>query len=294
MLHIHILRYILKTPLMDDLIFRITKNQIFGVTSILAIAGFTYLAKRYLSNVEKSTNQYYTKLIEQITTPNLNVLNPSVNNAEPSKHVFVFWNGDDSSTYLLIDLLQQDYIIQPLYIERFTIIKQLEGPKLETIARQYKDKPETNQYKYLQDIAKTKKTQANELTLLDTKRKIILNKYNQFQHNLLPTVYITTIAKDMDFTSSFFIALKEHQPKYYDGIEFLEQVIRFLQHYPSSRSKRVILGYNKESKNMVLIREMLKKIKQGVIDNREIKNIKIDIPLEDVSSSEIKYKAKLF
>jgi hypothetical protein len=277
---------------MDDLIFRITKNQVFGVSSILAIAGFTYLAKRYLSNVEKSTNQYYIKSIEQITIPNLNVLKPS--ESETNKHVFVFWNGDDSSTYLLIDLLQQDYIIQPLYIERFTIIKQLEGAKLEAIARQYKDKSHTNQYKYLQDIAKTKKTQTNELTQLDTKRKIILNKYNQFQHNLLPTVYITTIAKDMDFTSSFFIALKEHQPIYYDGIEFLEQVIRFLQHYPSSRGKRIILGYNKESKNMVLIREMLKKIKQGVIDNKEIKNIKIDIPLEDVSSSEIKYKAKLF
>jgi len=277
---------------MDDLIFRITKNQVFGVSSILAIAGFTYLAKRYLSNVEKSTNQYYIKSTEQITIPNLNVLKPS--ESETNKHVFVFWNGDDSSTYLLIDLLQQDYIIQPLYIERFTIIKQLEGAKLETIARQYKDKSHTNQYKYLQDIAKTKKTQTNELTQLDTKRKIILNKYNQFQHNLLPTVYITTIAKDMDFTSSFFIALKEHQPMYYDGIEFLEQVIRFLQHYPSSRGKRIILGYNKESKNMVLIREMLKKIKQGVIDNKEIKNIKIDIPLEDVSSSEIKYKAKLF
>jgi len=262
---------------MDELIFRITKNQIFGVTSILAITGFTYLAKRYLSNVEKSTNQYYTKPTEQITIPNLNVLKPSVNNAEPSKHVFVFWNGDDSSTYLLIDLLQQDYIIQPLYIERFTIIKQLEGVKLEALARQYKDKPETNQYKYLQDIAKTKKTQTNELIQLDVKR----------------TLYITTITKDMDFTSSFFIALKEHQPVYYDGIEFLEQVIRFLQHYPSSRGKRIILGYNKESKNMVLIREMLKKIKQGVINNREIKNIKIDIPLEDVSRSEIKYKGKI-
>jgi hypothetical protein len=207
--------------------------------------------------------------------------------------VFVFWNGDDSSTYLLIDLLQQDYIIQPLYIERFTIIKQLEGTKLEALARQYKNKPETNQYKYLQDIAKTKKTQTNELTQLDTKRKIILNKYNQFQHNLLPTIYITTIAKDMDFTSSFFIALKEHQPMYYDGIEFLEQVIRFLNNYPSSRDKRIILGYNKDSKNMILIRNMLKKIKQGVIDNKEIKNIKIDIPLEDVSSSELKYRNQL-
>lgn len=276
---------------MDDLIFRITKNQLFGVTSILAIAGFTYLAKRYLSNVEKSTNQYYIKPTEQITIPNLNVLKPS--ESETSKNVFVFWNGDDSSTYLLIDLLQQDYIIQPLYIERFTIIKQLEGTKLEALARQYKNKPETNQYKYLQDIAKTKKTQSNELTQLDTKRKIILNKYNQFQHNLLPTVYITTIAKDMDFTSSFFIALKEHQPMYYDGIEFLEQVIRFLNNYPSSRDKRIILGYNKDSKNMILIRNMLKKIKQGVIDNKEIKNIKIDIPLEDVSSSELKYRNQL-
>jgi hypothetical protein len=277
---------------MDDLIFRITKNQLFGATSILAIAGFTYLAKRYLSNVEKSTNQYYIKPTEQITIPNLNVLKPS--ESETSKHVFVFWNGDDSSTYVLIDLLQQDYIIQPLYIERFTIIKQLEGTKLEALARQYKDKPETNQYKYLQDIAKIKKIQSNELIQLDIKRKIILNKYNQFQNNLLPTVYITTIAKDMDFTSSFFIALKEHQPMYYDGIEFLEQVIRFLNNYSSSRGKRIILGYNKDSKNMILIRNMLKKIKQGVIDNKEIKNIKIDIPLEDVSSSEIKYKTKLF
>jgi hypothetical protein len=81
---------------------------------------------------------------------------------------------------------------------------------------------------------------------------------------------------------------------YYDGIEFLEQVIRFLNNYSSSRGKRIILGYNKDSKNMILIRNMLKKIKQGVIDNKEIKNIKIDIPLEDVSSSEIKYKTKLF
>jgi len=97
----------------------------------------------------------------------------------------------------------------------------------------------------------------------------------------------------MDFTSSFFIALKEHQPMYYDGIEFLEQVIRFLNNYPSSRDKRIILGYNKDSKNMILIKNMLQKIKQGVIDNKEIKNIKIDIPLEDVSSSELKYRNQL-
>jgi hypothetical protein len=280
---------------MDDLIFRITKNQLFGVTSILAIAGFTYLAKRYLSNIEKSTNKYYTKPNEIITTPNLNILKPSVDNNynESSKHIFIFWNGDDSSTYLLIDLLQQDYIIQPLYIERFTIIKQLEGSKLEALARQYKDKPASNQYKFLQDIAKIKKNQTNELTQLDIKRSMILNKFNQFQHNLLPTIYITTIAKDMDFTSSFFIALKEHQPMYYDGIEFLEQVIRFLKNYTSSRGKRIILGYNTDSKNMVLIREMLKKIQQGIIDNNDIKSIKIDIPLENVSSSELKFRNQL-
>ena len=56
-----------------------------------------------------------------------------------------------SSTYLLIDLLLQDKVIQPLYIERYTIIKDLEKDKLESLARdtiQEKDKLKDNKGNY--------------------------------------------------------------------------------------------------------------------------------------------------
>ena len=116
---------------MDDVILRISRHYLTGVVGILGLGAASYLIKRYLSNTEHTTNAYYTRMDELAHGANIAALAPY------SRKVFIFWNGDFNSTYLLLDYLQQDYIIQPLYIERYTIRKALEHDLLEKYTSQY-------------------------------------------------------------------------------------------------------------------------------------------------------------
>jgi hypothetical protein len=270
----------------------------------------------------KTSNQYYTKSEESILgTPNLTLTTQK----GQSEIIYIFWNGNMSSSYLVIDLLLQDKPIQPLYIERYTILKTLEHDNLEILTKQYKEykqrekdtqdklyniSHEQNKYfinikQYLEDVARIKKKQMNETTQLEIFRQIILKQYPEFQQNFLPTQYITTITKDLEHTSNFFSILKDISPQYYNGIELLEQVTRFLKYYkpicnianttntansinatnltnPTSLTgPRIIMGYTKDSKNIELVNKILL--------NANILDIKIDIPLQDIDNNTIKY-----
>ena len=307
--------------------FHISSNAIFGTLSILGLGLFTYLGNRYLNTDKETSNQYYTKTEETILgTPNLKLTTEK----GQSNIIYGFWNGDLSSTYLLIDLLLQDKVIQPLYIERYTILKSLEYDNLVKLTKQYndilqnnkatrnsgnninsgnsnlrKEKDKDKEYikikKYLEDVARIKKNQANEITQLEIFRKIILKQYPEFQKNFLPTQYITTITKDLQHTSNFFSILKNISPLYYNGIEFLEQVSRFLKYYkPVANTKkskdvqsRILLGYTKDNKNMELVNKILIEI-QNSNTKSILENVNIEIPLKDINNDDVKYLAVNF
>ena len=309
--------------------FHISSNAIFGTLSILGLGLFTYLGNRYLNTNKDTSNQYYTKTEETILgTPNLKLTTEK----GCSNIIYAFWNGDLSSTYLLIDLLLQDKVIQPLYIERYTILKSLEYDNLAKLTKQYtatlqdnkanknninsngnansnansnsnpeKEKDTIKIKKYLEDVARIKKNQANEITQLEIFRKIILKQYPEFQKNLLPTQYITTITKDLQHTSNFFSILKNISPLYYNGIEFLEQVSRFLKYYkPVANTKkskdvqsRILVGYTKDNKNMELVSKILIEIRNSNTKSI-LEDVNIEIPLKDINNDDVKYLAVNF
>lgn len=291
--------------------FEISRNVIFGSLSIISLGLFTYLANRYLNNNKNTSNQYYIKKEETILgMPSLN-LKKIIENTEI---IYLFWNGDMSSTYLLIDLLLQDKIIQPLYIEKYTILKSLEYDNLDKLTKQYNNSLKNNEYnysngkennnlkikKYLEDVARIKKNQSNEITQLIIIRKMIIKQYPEFQKNLLPTQFIITITKDLSHTSNFFSILSNISPLYYNGIEFLEQVTRFIKYYKpimnqlskntnaniSKIHSRILIGYTKDNKNIELIKKILSR--------NILKNVNIELPLIDMINSDVKYLATSF
>ena len=117
---------------MDDIILRVSRHYITGIIGILGLGAATYAIRRYLSNNEKTSSTYYTRTDELNTIHNLTSLaNPS------ARKIYIFWNGSFNSTYLLLDYLQQDYILQPIYIERYTIRKALEHEQLLKYTAEY-------------------------------------------------------------------------------------------------------------------------------------------------------------
>ena len=184
---------------MDLITLTLTKNHLWSAASILGLAGITYLSNRYVKNTVLTTNQTYFKPIE-VQMQN-HVQMHHMHNHKPI--TYIFWNGDMASTYLLIDLLLQDNIIQPLYVERYTIIKELEKDKLELLVSKnvsstnnttnantitnntntnilkdskgnYKNK---NTTEFLKNISLLKKSQDYELTQLNVLRMMILAQY---------------------------------------------------------------------------------------------------------------------
>jgi hypothetical protein len=273
---------------MDLITLTLNKNHIWSGISIIGLGALTYLTNRYMSNTKKTQNQSYYKPTELIKgIPNLNYINNNINNNRNNNTnnntnnnvnniVYIFWNGDMNSTYILIDLLVQDKIIQPLYIERYTIIKELEKDELENIIKKQKQSHQYNKDKnqnvnidtihsnYLKNIVLLKKTQDYELKQLEMLRLMILGKYPEFTNNLFPTTYITSIEKDLEMTSLFYNSLQTIKPIYYDGIDFIEQVLRYLKYsgYIKKNTNntnntntipRIILGCNKDYKNEKLL-----------------------------------------
>ena len=272
---------------MDLITLTLNKNHIFSGISLIGLGLVTYLSNRYIINTKKTKNQTYYKPSELIKgIPNLNYINNNNNN---NNIVYIFWNGDIKSTYILLDLLVQDKIIQPLYIERYTIIKELEKDELENIIKKQsqqnnKDTIHTN---YLKNIVLLKKTQEYELKQLEILRLMILSKYPEFSNNLFPTTYITSIEKDLEMTSLFYNKLQTIKPIYYDGIDFIEQVLRYIKYsgYIKNNNNnnnivpRIILGCNKDYKNEKILKKLI---------DINIVSI-IDLPLKNSDNNAVNY-----
>ena len=279
---------------MNLITLTLNKNHLLNGLSIIGLGTLTYLSSRYITNKNTTSNQTYYKPSEMIKgIPNLNSLSNQSNQSNHSNQnniIYIFWNGDINSTYLLLDLLLQDKIIQPLYIERYTIIKGLEKNTLENIMKKEKEKDNkipnkiNNTSKYLKNIVLLKKIQDYEVKQLEILRLMILTKYPEFSNNLLPTIYITSIQKDLEMTSLFFNTIQEIKPLYYDGIDFIEQLLRYIKYsgYIKNNTNtvpRIILGCNKDYKNNDLL---LKLINKNIISL-------IDLPLKNINNEELKY-----
>ena len=295
---------------MDLITLTLNKNHLLSGISLIGLGTLTYLTNRYLSNTKKTKNQSYYKPSELIKgIPNL------TSNNTHNNIIYLFWNGDMNSTYILLDLLVQDKIIQPLYIERYTIIKELEKDELETIIKKQKQEQNKNQHQnnnntnlndkiiitkhseYLKNIVLLKKTQEYELKQLEVLRLMILGKYPEFSNNLFPTSYITSIEKDLELTSLFYNSLQTIKPIYYDGIDFIEQVLRYIKYSgyikqnDSSNTNiipniipRIILGCNKDYKNEKLLHKLI---------DINIVSI-IDFPLKNSDNSILKNSCASF
>ena len=277
---------------MDLITLTLSKNHLWSALSVAGLGAITYLTNRYVKNTITTKNQTYFKPFETLQSGNGIFKNNST-------HInYIFWNGDISSTYLLVDLLLQDKIIQPLYIERYTIIKELEKDKLETIARDniklkdnkgnYKNK---NNTKFLNSIASLKKAQHYETKQIEILRLMILAQYPEFKNNLLPTTYITTIAKDLEYTSKFYNALLEIKPIHSEGIDLIEQIVRFLKYYDKIKENdmsRIILGCNKNYKNRELLINLHNK---NIISEN---NNTLNMPVFDMDDQTVKYMAIKF
>ena len=321
---------------MDLITLTLNKNHLWTGISFLGLGTFTYLTNRYLTNTKETSNQTYYKPCEIIKgIPNLTILNNNTNNTTTNNTynnntnnntntntntiTYLFWNGDMNSTYILLDLLLQDTIIQPLYIERYTIIKALEKDTLETILKNETNNKHNNsnnnntnsnsnklnsnsnkKYEsYLKNIVLLKKNQEYELKQLEILRLMILSKYSEFKFNFLPTTYITSIAKDLEMTSHFFNTIKEIKPLYCDGIDFIEQVLRYIKYsgYIKNRNEsnninknnnvaRIILGCTKDYKNYDLVLKLISKNTNNIVF--------IDIPLKEIDNTIVKQRCKGF
>jgi len=177
----------------------------------------------------------------------------------------------------------------------------LEKEKLEQLAKnneKLKDKTgnykNKNNTKFLNSIAILKKKQEYELKQLEILRLMILKQYPEFSFNLLPTIYVTTISKDLEYTSQFYDKLNEIKPLYCDGIEFIEQIVRFLKHYKYNNGEtnkhmfRILLACNKDYKNRELLLQLINK---GIFKDIDIN---ITMPLIDMDNKTTKFMAVEF
>lgn len=279
---------------MEELVFRISRSYITGLAGLLGLGAVTYLIKRYLSNTTVTSNSYYIKMDSMAQTSNLAALT-QIQTPGDTKNgkVYIFWNGDVKSTYLLIDQLLQDKIIQPLYIERYTILKILEHDRLEEYTKLYNTNRKActqEMLEYLADIAKLKRKQTNETSQIEILRSAINNQYPEFKMNFLPTQYITSIAKDLAHSQAFYDIITSITQNssinncQINGIEFFEQASRYIKHSQLSKSKsRVMLGYSKDS-------HLIKIIKK-ITENTNPTFSKIEMPLRNIDNDAIRYLA---
>ena len=279
---------------MSDLIIHITRNHLFGLGSLLGLGITSYLIRRYMNNTEKTSNSHYLQP-DEITSSttiisNGNNINNNINNNKPP--VDIYWNGDINSTYLLIDLLLQDYPIQPLYVQRYTIIKTLEHETLEKYITQYNKthiqtdpKIDPKIKTYLEDIARIKQKQKKEMAMINLLRRVIINQYPEFKNRLLPTQYITMIAKDLPMTQQFYNQIQHISPLAYQGIEFYEQACRFIKH-ANLATGRILIGYSKNSRLIGIINKIEKTLYRDLQPTQII-----ELPLRELDNEAIRYLA---
>ena len=156
---------------------------------------------------------------------------------------------------------------------------------------------------YLKKVANIKHIQNNESTQIDMLTNLIQNQYPEFKHNLLPTLFITSIAKDMIHTTEYINTINKLKPQHNNGIEFIEQITRFIKHnkliekdkkneqyeinnYNKNDNQiytrdRILLGYNSDHKYINLI--------QTLITQYNTHSLNIEIPLKTKNKTDIHY-----
>uniref|UniRef100_A0A6C0HMR5 Uncharacterized protein n=1 Tax=viral metagenome TaxID=1070528 RepID=A0A6C0HMR5_9ZZZZ len=230
----------------DYITKNVTQNYKYITLSFVLSFAFlfisNYMLQRYMKNVSLTTNKFYTKhgeLTKQVAIKHLN-----------TQKIYTFWNGNRQSTYHLIMLLKQGYIVQSLYIEEYTILKGIDNEKLAELVAKYKAsikdlkknlKTDKQLDSYMTYLKKIKIKQNRELDNLMKMRLAIKSQFSEYEANFLPTMYITAITKDMIITNAFASKISEMSPIYEDHFEVIEQMIRFAQHFtPQENSYAVI------------------------------------------------------
>ena len=283
---------------MDLITLSFPKNYIWSGLSIAGLGLITYLTNRYMKNTTDTSSQIYHKSNETIFgIPNLNYL---TGRATTNKLNYIFWNGDLGSTYLVLNHLMQDQVVQPIYIERYSIVKALEEDNLNNILNKKQiNKPLSNDDKeLLKEISEIKRIQNKESKDLEILRQMILKHYPEFKFNFLPTLYVSNIQKDLKHTSGFYDIVKESKTTITNGVELLEYMTRFMKHYfqedetnntdtgidTDSNNKQILIAFTNQYKNI----EILKKI----ISNQYFKNVKM--PFITIDKETVRYMAVEF
>jgi hypothetical protein len=278
---------------MDLITFSFSKNYIWSGLSVAALGLLTYLTNRYMKNTVDTSNQIYYKTNEKISgIANLNYLKEKDSKEKNVKVNYIFWNGDLGSTYLIINHLMQDQIVQPIYIERYSIIKYLEEDNLNNILKKKQiNKPLSPEDKILlKEISNVKQIQNKESKDLEIMRQMILKHYPEFKFNFLPTLYVSNIQKDLSHTSTFYDNIKNISPIHSNGIELIELINRFIKYnFPDENEslpsqKNILIAYTNQYKNI----DLLKKL----IDKGYLKNVKL--PFINIDNETVRYMSVEF
>lgn len=246
----------------------ISSQTLYFIFSIGLILLFIYLINRYNKNVIDTTNQFYSDNI-YIIPKNTDIK-------------YILWNGDINSTYIIINLLIQDYYVQPLYFEKYTINKNKNQNILNTLINKSNIENAKSNI-ILKELSIYKNQQKKEKTNINQLYKIIQTQYPEFKFRLLPIIFITNIQKDSDFTTHFYNILSQHKQQYnnkliHKHIEYFENYMRFIKYF---NVNNIYISYNKNYIDLDIILFYL--------NNNN--NNKIILPNKDIEHNNIKYLA---
>lgn len=227
-------------------------GYLIGLISIILL--FQYLKKRYKHNIFITKNNYYLDTKEIV--PNINYYLYSKN-----KIIYLFWNGNISSTYLLYYLLiDKGLPVQTIYIKNYTINENL---RMDTNEKNIKTNDETR----LDYILQTK-----EISRMNDIRNIIYSDYPFCKSLFLPTFYVYCIHKDLDFTYRF-----KRDTKFIvrPNMNTIERIVRFT-HY--SNIGNIMLSLDEKDIELY-----------NILNNNGYTN-KLKMPLINLKNEDIKLK----
>lgn len=230
-------------------------GYLLGIISLFLL--YQLLQKRYKHNKFITENKYYIDDIEII--PNINYYLYSKNNI-----IYLFWNGNLNSTYILYYLLiDKGLPVQTIYIKNYTINENLKNNT------NYKNIKHSNNNKTFESEYYK---QNEELKRMNDIRKIIYEDYPFCKSLFLPTFYVYCIHKNLNFTQNF---KKNTQFIVRPNINTIERIIRF-SHY--SKINRILLSIDNEDIELY-----------NVLKNNNYLN-KIKLPLINMNKETIKLK----
>ena len=263
--------------------------------SFIVVFSLNYLLQRYSNNLYKTSNQIYTMAAEQIPNSDLHYL--SSPDTIHQEKIFIFWNGNVQSTYYLITLLKKGYIIQPIYLEEYTISRLLGIDKLNEIVKDYKKTGlihDSNNDDYLHYLKTLKHKQSLDINKMTRLRNMIKQQYSEFSKNILPTHYVSGIQKDLKHTQTFSNLLQQIDIIHNNHIEFIEQCSRFAKYYTYHQKDKdkmnlykIHLPITQDSKTFSNFQKLLN------LDIQQSPNLfnKIYLPIIDLDKEKIKIHA---